>query len=86
MRKRDEDSGERRMPMGFNKGIKLKELPTRELQKTRAWCEAREAEGKDWHRLIESIDFVIESREGLPLGLEETKRRSSTTKKARVQG
>ncbi len=59
------------MPMGFNKGVKLKEIPDRELRGTRKWCREREEEGQDWSSLINAIDQVLEDRQGMSLGLEE---------------
>jgi hypothetical protein len=58
------------MPIGFNKGAKLKEISTKDLEGTRRWCREREEEGGDWKNLIDDIDQVLEDRQGLPLGLE----------------
>jgi hypothetical protein len=67
--RQDEDPGERRMPIGFNKGIQLKEISTGDLQNTRQWCRDREDKGQDWKSLIEAIDEVLEDRMGGLLGL-----------------
>ena len=65
------DPGERRMPFGYNRGVMLREIATRELQKTRDWCREREDEGKNVKSLMDAIDEVLQDRLGLPLGLEE---------------
>lgn len=64
------------MPFGFSKGIQLKELSTKELQKTRDWCAEKDDEAgtNKFKSLIDDIDQVIESRLGLPLGLDEPRR------------
>jgi hypothetical protein len=59
------------MPIGWNKGVKLKDIPTKDLEKTRQWCAEKDDEaGADrWTDLINDIDEVLADRKGYPLGL-----------------
>lgn len=59
------------MPIGFNKGVLLKEIPTKSLEGTRRWCADQDDEAGThrWRDLINDIDEVLSDRRGLPLGL-----------------
>ncbi len=58
---------DRVMPIGFQKGTKLRHLSDRDLRKTRQWCTAHDA--PRWRDLIDDIDHVLAGRQGEPLGL-----------------
>lgn len=62
---------ERRVPFGHDKGTRLRDAPTKNLESLRRWCREKEDESADadFGDLITAIDEELSERQGLELGL-----------------
>lgn len=67
------DPGERRIPFGYNKGKRMKDVSDEELRQLREWCQERNQEG-GFDSLIDDMERVIDDRQGLPLELDDPRR------------
>lgn len=68
----DTPAGDRRMPFGHSKGVRLRNLDTKELRSVRRWCAEKDDESGEnkWEDLIKAIDEVLEERAADQFGLE----------------